>query len=97
TEPTLEYQSTPNEIYTKYVNQLNNFTIPQTQPYNTSSPPYTISPLLNPTYNTNPYNPQSLITYLHPNLTRHHFQFTRLTSNQMLRFRTSQRRNTQYL
>ncbi|WP_313957842.1 C47 family peptidase, partial [Staphylococcus epidermidis] len=68
-----------------------------TQRYNTWCPRYTISPLLNPTYNTNPYNPQSLITYLHPNLTPHHFQFTPLTSNHILPFGTSQPTNTQYL
>ena len=35
--------------------------------------------------------------YLHPNLRGHDFQFTGLTSNEMLRFGRSQGRNTQYL
>ncbi|MDU2697436.1 MAG: cysteine protease staphopain [Staphylococcus epidermidis] len=97
TKPTLEYQSTRNEMYAEYVNQLKNFRIRETQGYNSWCAGYTMSALLNATYNTNRYNAESVMRYLHPNLRGHDFQFTGLTSNEMLRFGRSQGRNTQYL
>ena len=82
---------------TQNMYQLKNFRIRETQGYNSWCAGYTMSALLNATYNTNRYNAESVMRYLHPNLRGHDFQFTGLTSNEMLRFGRSQGRNTQYL
>ncbi|TID08147.1 putative staphopain A [Staphylococcus epidermidis FS1] len=61
TKPTLEYQSTRNEMYAEYVNQLKNFRIRETQGYNSWCAGYTMSALLNATYNTNRYNAEGSV------------------------------------
>ncbi|SUM66980.1 staphopain,cysteine proteinase [Staphylococcus saccharolyticus] len=56
-----------------------------------------MSAFLNATYNTNRYNAEAVMRYLHPNLHGHDFQFTGLTSGEMIHFCKTQGRNPQYL
>ncbi|NDR17394.1 cysteine protease [Staphylococcus aureus] len=97
TEPIKKFESTKLEVQKQYINKLKNFKIRETQGNNGWCAGYTMSALLNATYNTDRYNAKAVMRYLHPNLQGEAFQFTGLTPQEMMRFGQSQNRQVEFL
>lgn len=81
----------------EYVNKLKNFSIRETQGYNGWCAGYTMSALLNATYNTDRYNAEGVMRYIHPDLTGDEFLMTGLTEGEMINFGRSQGRSPELL
>ncbi len=92
-----QFESTKLEVQKQYINKLKNFKIRETQGNNGWCAGYTMSALLNATYNTDRYNAKAMMRYLHPNLQGEAFQFTGLTPQEMMRFGQSQNRQVEFL
>nr|BAB86291.1 thiol protease [Staphylococcus aureus] len=97
TKPIIQFENPKYGVRAQYVNQLKNFKIRETQGNNGWCAGYTMSALLNATYNTDRYNAEAVMRYLHPNLQGDDFQFTGLTPQEMMKYGKSQGRDTQYL
>ncbi|MQH23808.1 cysteine protease staphopain A, partial [Escherichia coli] len=68
TMPTSQFKSNNYTYNEQYVNKLENFKIRETQGNNGWCAGYTMSALLNATYNTNKYHAEAVMRFLHPNL-----------------------------
>ncbi|HDN3454983.1 TPA: cysteine protease [Staphylococcus aureus] len=95
TKPTTQFKNNTSTYNEQYINKLKNFKIRETQGNNGWCAGYTMSALLNATYNTDKYYAEAVMRYLHPNLQGQDFQFTGLTPNEMIHFGESQGRNPQ--
>ncbi|HDL0564137.1 cysteine protease staphopain [Staphylococcus aureus] len=95
TKPTTQFKNNASTYNEQYVNKLKNFKIRETQGNNGWCAGYTMSALLNATYNTDKYYAEAVMRYLHPNLQGQDFQFTGLTPNEMIHFGESQGRAPQ--
>lgn len=88
--PTSQFKSNNYTYNEQYVNKLENFKIRETQGNNGWCAGYTMSALLNATYNTNKYHAEAVMRFLHPNLQGQQFQFTGLTPREMIYFGQTQ-------
>ncbi|MFG6183655.1 cysteine protease staphopain A, partial [Staphylococcus aureus] len=97
TMPTSQFKSNNYTYNEQYVNKLENFRIRETQGNNGWCAGYSMSALLNATYNTNKYHAEAVMRFLHPNLQGQQFQFTGLTPREMIYFGQTQGRSPQLL
>ncbi|MBY7664435.1 MULTISPECIES: C47 family peptidase [Staphylococcus] len=97
TKPTRQYQKNTATYNNMYVNKLKNFKIREQQGNNGWCAGYTMAALLNATYNTDKYYAEGVMRYLHPDLTGEDFQFTGLTSDEMIKFGRDQGRDPKLL
>ncbi|HDH4350682.1 TPA: cysteine protease staphopain A, partial [Staphylococcus aureus] len=97
TMPTSQFKSNNYTYNEQYINKLENFKIRETQGNNGWCAGYTMSALLNATYNTNKYHAEAVMRFLHPNLQGQRFQFTGLTPREMIYFGQTQGRSPQLL
>lgn len=97
TKPTRQYQKNTATYNNMYVNKLQNFKIREQQGNNGWCAGYTMAALLNATYNTDKYYAEGVMRYLHPDLTGEDFQFTGLSSDEMIKYGRDQGRDPKLL
>ncbi|MEX3489383.1 C47 family peptidase [Staphylococcus warneri] len=95
-KPITKYETAIN-AQPQYVNTLRHMQIRETQGNNGWCAGYTMSFLLNATYNTNHYYAEMVMRALHPNLSGRDFQFSGLTPQEMMKYGQSQGRNVKFL